>query len=71
MESTTEQKAHPLMRFFVYDHLVGKGREISARFWMFAEMLDHYLPDSAEKTVTLRKLLEAKDAGVRSTFYGA
>jgi len=68
-EVTVTQK-HPLMKFFAYDHLVGKARGISEKFHWFAEMLDERLTDSAEKTVTMRKLLEAKDAGVRSTFYG-
>lgn len=58
---------HPLRRFFAYDHLpLSHLRSVSSLFHDLAERLDEQLPVGAEKTVALRKLLEAKDAGVRA-----
>lgn len=54
------------MRFFDYEHLTNERmREVSHGFHTFAHELNDKLPQSAEKTVVLRKLLEAKDAAVR------
>jgi hypothetical protein len=60
---------HPLKRYFAHEHLVGEGRYIAEQYAEFVEKLDSHLVDSAEKTVMMRKLLEAKDAGVRATLY--
>lgn len=58
---------HPLLRYFTYEHLpAGPLRATSARFHWLAVDLDSTLPAGPEKTVSLRKLLEAKDAGVRA-----
>ena len=58
---------HQLMRYFTYEHLPqGPLKETSIRFHFLAADLDETLPDGAEKTVALRTLLEAKDAGVRA-----
>lgn len=58
---------HSLRRYFVYEHLpAGPLKVTSARFAHLAGELDAELPDGPEKTVALRKLLEAKDAGVRA-----
>lgn len=55
-------------RFFAYDHLpAGKLRNVSSKFGELADEIAHD-PDlqGPELTVALRKLLEAKDAAVRS-----
>lgn len=58
---------HPLIRYFEYGHLPdGPLRTTSKMFHRLAADLDDRLPDGAEKTVALRKLLESKDAAVRS-----
>lgn len=58
---------HQLRRYFTYEHLrPGPLRDTSTLFCGVAAALDEALPDGAEKTVALRKLLEAKDAGVRA-----
>lgn len=57
---------HPLIRYFSYEHLPEKLSNISRHFWSLAQWIDANLPDGAEKTVALRKLLESKDAAVRS-----
>lgn len=55
-----------LMKFFKYDHLPEKLQEVSKPFCELAEHIDGNLPQSAETTVALRKLLESKDAAVRA-----
>jgi hypothetical protein len=55
-----------LARRFTYGHLpAGIMRSTSARCEELADTLIATLPDCAELTVALRKLLEAKDAAVR------
>lgn len=56
-----------LLKYFTYDHLKGHLREVSKQFHDLATHLANTLPDGSEKTVAIRKLLEAKDAAVRST----
>lgn len=59
--------AAPILRYFVYDHLPeGILQDVSARFAELADDLDSILPQNAETSTALRKLLEAKDAAVRS-----
>lgn len=57
---------HPLVRYFDASHLSGEPREVASKFWFMARSLNMALPDGSEKTVALRKLLESKDAAVRS-----
>lgn len=59
--------SHQLLRWFTWSHLRDSGlQDVSRRFGVIAGELDALLPDSAEKTDSLRKLLEAKDAAVRA-----
>ena len=55
-----------LLKFFHYDHLPEPLQQVSKPFGDLAIQLDHMLPDNAEKTTALRKLLEAKACAVRS-----
>ncbi len=41
-------------------------QEVSRHFHALASQLDMYLPENAEKTTALRKLLESKDCAVRA-----
>ena len=59
--------ANRLMEYFVFDHLNGPLRDASQRCGELAGHFDVALPESAEKTAGLRKLLEAKDCFVRAT----
>lgn len=60
--------ANRMMRWFKYDHLrEGPIRDASESCADLATLMDAELPESAEKTAGLRKLLEAKDAFVRAT----
>ena len=54
-----------IMQFFSYDHLPPHLREVSQPFAELAIRLLN-LPRNPERTVALRKLLEAKDAAVRA-----
>ncbi len=55
-----------IMQFFAYEHLPQDLREISAPFHSLAEWVVRTIPRNPERTVALRKLLEAKDAAVRA-----
>lgn len=61
-----DPERNPILRYFVYDHLPEKLQEISRPFSQMAEFLDSTLPRNPETSTALRKLLEAKDAAVRS-----
>ena len=56
----------PIMKYFEYAHLPEKLQEISKPFAELAKKMDETLPDGAEKSAGLRKLLEAKDCMVRA-----
>jgi hypothetical protein len=55
-----------IMQFFAYDHLQPNLREVSEPFGKMAQSIVDALPRNPERTVALRKLLEAKDAAVRA-----
>jgi hypothetical protein len=55
-----------ILQFFAYDHLPEHLAAISAPFSGMAKLMVEALPRNPERTVTLRKLLEAKDAAVRA-----
>ena len=58
-----------LIQFFEYKHLPPQLQEISKLFCDLAEHLNEVLPQNPEKTVALRKLLEAKDCAVRAKLF--
>lgn len=58
--------ASPIMKYFTYEHLPAHLQEISKPIGDLARQMDETLPDGAEKSTGLRKLLEAKDALVRA-----
>ena len=55
-----------LLRYFSYEHLPEKLKKVSKPFHDLAIMVEQELPNGTEKTVAMRKLLEAKDAAVRA-----
>lgn len=55
-----------ILQFFAYQHLPPHLQEVSKPFCELATRIEATLPRNAERTVALRKLLEAKDAGVRA-----
>ena len=58
-----------MMQFFQYAHLPANLQEASKPFCELAKNLVDNYPMNPERTVALRKLLEAKDAAVRSLLY--
>jgi hypothetical protein len=56
----------PILRYFVYDHLPEKLQDVSKAFSILAHAVEETIPVGPEKSVALRKLLEAKDAAVRA-----
>ncbi len=59
----------PIIQFFEYAHLPPHLQEVSKPFGEMAERIVATLPRNPERTVALRKLLEAKDAAVRALLF--
>ena len=55
-----------MLKFFAFDHLRADLQPYSKAFCELAHDLVVMLPEGPERTVALRKLLEAKDAAVRA-----
>lgn len=55
-----------IMQYFHYMHLPPQLQEVSRPFCEMAKRITETLPRNPERTVALRKLLEAKDAAVRA-----
>lgn len=73
-ETTTDlreklQEVEPILQFFAYDHLPAHLKAVSRPFGVLAVEIVGDLPRNPERTVALRKLLEAKDAAVRARLY--
>ena len=58
-----------MLQFFEYKHLPTHLQDASKDFCDLAHKVVDKYPQNAERTVTLRKLLEAKDAAVRTLLY--
>jgi hypothetical protein len=58
-----------MLQFFEYAHLPEKLQAVSRPFGELAEKIVTDLPSNAERTVALRKLLEAKDCAVRALLF--
>ena len=56
----------PIMKYFSYEHLPKHLQAVSKPIGELARAMDADLPDGAEKSAGLRKLLEAKDCFVRA-----
>lgn len=56
----------PILKYFEYSHLPPSLQEVSKPICLLAHQMDELVPDGAEKSAGLRKLLEAKDALVRA-----
>jgi hypothetical protein len=61
-----DNQPETILKYFRFDHLQGGLREISRQFAQMAATIVLMCPRSPERTVALRKLLEGKDAAVRS-----
>ena len=64
--SAEQLTANPILHFFHFAHLPAKLQASSRPFCKLAQHIVETLPRNAERSVALRKLLEAKDAAVRA-----
>jgi len=55
-----------ILKYFEWGNLPAKLQPISRQFCELANHLEQELPDGPEKSVGMRKLLEAKDCMVRA-----
>lgn len=55
-----------IIKYFDYEHLPEKLKKVSKPIGDLARGMDSDLPEGAEKSAGLRKLLEAKDCLVRA-----
>lgn len=55
-----------ILQFFSFEHLPDHLQRVSRPFGELANQIVDTLPRNPERTVALRKLLEAKDAAVRA-----
>jgi hypothetical protein len=55
-----------ILQFFAWEHLPPHLQDVSIPFSEMARRIVATLPRNPERTVALRKLLEAKDAAVRA-----
>jgi len=58
-----------ILQFFEYAHLPQHLKDVSVNFHNLATVIVNTLPRNPERTVALRKLLEAKDAAVRAAIF--
>lgn len=65
MEKSDLIAIDPILKYFTYEHLPENLKVISRHFHELAFNVAEQLPRNPERTVALRKLLEAKDAAVR------
>lgn len=62
----SEVSMDAVLRYFHYSHLPATLQPRSKPFCDLARLIIDTTPRNAERTVALRKLLEAKDAAVRA-----
>lgn len=68
-ESKPARSTDRLLQFFDFAHLRDDLREASRPFGLLAGRMVATLPCNPERTIALRKLLEAKDAAVRCVLF--
>ena len=58
-----------LLQFFNYAHLPEQLQSVSKSFAELAQQLVSTVPSNPERTMALRKFLEAKDCAVRAVLF--
>ena len=64
--SDEQLTADPILRYFHFAHLPPRLQLVSIKFYEIVCEILALVPRNPERTVALRKLLEAKDAAVRA-----
>lgn len=67
--ATYPKQGEDIMQFFAYTHLRDDLQAVSRPFATLAAIIEQDLPRCPERTVALRKLLEAKDSAVRAKLW--
>lgn len=63
------EQNEPMLQFFAFEHLPDHLKVVSVKFYELAMTIVAIVPRNPERTVALRKLLEAKDCAVRAVLY--
>ena len=58
-----------MLKWFEYKHLPDHLKKTSEMFWTLAHWVCETVAAGPERTVAMRKLLEAKDAAVRAVVH--
>lgn len=58
-----------MLKFFSYEHLLLDLIAVSRKFYQLAHEIETELVPGPERSESLRKLLEAKDAAVRAKLF--
>lgn len=66
IERKNEMDQDRMMKWFAYEHLPERLQAVSKPFGQLAAQIEQTIDGGPERTVALRKLLEAKDAAVRA-----
>ena len=61
-----EQSEDRMLKWFAWEHLPNHLQGVSTHFHHVAHLIVEQIEPGPERTVALRKLLEAKDAAVRA-----
>lgn len=69
INSSEIYRMEPTLQFFEYKHLPPDLQAISLPFFHLSRQIVLELPRNPERSVALRKLLEAKDAAVRARLF--
>jgi hypothetical protein len=68
-EPKTKIGSEKMLKWFAFDHLPDHLKIVSQPFFVVAHRLCELCEPGPERTVALRKLLEAKDAAVRAKLH--
>ncbi len=68
-EPSKDQHTERMLKRFAYEHLPDSLRAVSRPFSELADVVVALCEPGPERTVALRKLLEAKDAAVRARLH--
>lgn len=67
MDKNDPKNGERMVKWFDYEHLNSEQlRDMSRNFQVLAHAIIHGVEPGPERTVALRKLLEAKDAAIRA-----
>lgn len=63
------QNEDRMLKWFEFSHLPQNLHEVSSYFFVLSGIIVSTIESGPERTVALRKLLEAKDAAVRAQLF--